>query len=137
MKKVSIISGIFALLFLISVTCTQQVQTSEEPAKIENTLQSVSYLKDTIGNDPQLLLGMFTRYNEAIDSIGYPEAGYKLWIIQEDTSDVTFMIEGFWPNQEAYNIIHNHPLYKKAGESEENEFSGMVRVKYHRFIRVN
>ena len=114
MKRTSACSAVFALLFLISVACTQDVQVAEEPAKIENTLQSVSYFKDTIGYDPQVRLGMFASYNTAIDSIGYPDAGYKLWIIQEDTSEIRFMVEGFWPDQEAYEIIHDHPLYQRA-----------------------
>ena len=29
------------------------------------------------------------------------------------------MINGFWPDQAAYNQIHNHELYKSASEAED------------------
>ena len=74
--------------------------------------------------------------NEAIDEIGYPDAGYKVWLIQSDTSDVRFLLEGFWPNQDVYNEIHDHQLYKEAYELIENNWDGLVSLEYHRFIKI-
>ncbi len=135
MKKTILFSSIM-ILIMISISCSTQTQETEEPAKIENTLQSVSYFKDTVGYDPQLLLEAFTKTNAAIDEIGYPDAGYKLWIIQADTADIRFMVEGFWPDQEAYDIIHNHQLYQDATAADSNIWEGLVSVKYHRFVKV-
>ena len=124
------------IISVISISCTDQTKEAEEPVKIENTLQSVSFFKDTVGNNPQLLLEAFTKINEAIDEIGYPDAGYKLWLIQSDTTDIRFMTEGFWPNQEVYDIIHDHQLYEDAMEAETGIWDGLESVKYHRFIKV-
>ena len=135
MKRfISIIGLVTLSITLISISCTTPVKEIEETTKIENTLQSVSYYKDTIGYETQRLLDAFNIFNEAIDSIGYPDAGYKLWLIQEDSSEIRFMVEGLWPNQEVYEEIHNHQLYKDARENN-NEFNwdGLVNIEYHRF----
>ncbi len=135
MKKTVLFTAIL-IFILFSFSCTTQTQETEEPAKIENTLQSVSYFKDTVGYDSQRLLEALTKTNEAIDSIGYPDAGYKLWIIQADTADIRFMVEGFWPDQEAYDIIHNHQLYQDAQVADSTTWEGLESVEYHRFVKV-
>ena len=135
-RSISIIGIVTLSISLISISCTNPVNEVEKPKKIENTLQSVSYLKDTIGSDPQQLLEAFNLFNEVIDSIGYPDAGYKLWLIQEDSSEVRFMLEGLWPNQAIYDEIHNHQLYTDAWENFDFDWEGMTRNEYHRFTLV-
>ena len=135
-KSISIIALLTLSFSLISISCTNPVNEVEEPKKIENTLRSVSFWKDTIGRDPQQLLDAFNKFNEAIDSIGYPDAGYKFWLIQEDSSEIRFMIEGFWPNQAIYDEIHNQQLYKDAQEMIVSKWDGLVNLEYHRFTLV-
>jgi hypothetical protein len=137
MKRFISIIGIVTLsISIISTSCTSPVKEIEETTTIENTLQSVSYLKDTIGYDTQQLLEDFNLFNEVIDSIGYPDAGYKLWLIQEDSSEIRFMIEGFWPNQAIYDEIHNHQLYKDTWENNDIDLTGLIPVEYHRFTKI-
>ena len=137
MKRIISFTAIVTLsISLISSSCTNPGNEAELPTKIENTLQSVSYIKDTIGHDLQQLLSAFNEFNEVIDSIGYPDAGYKLWLIQEDSSEISFMIEGLWPNQAIYDEIHNHQLYKDAWENDAIDWTGLVRVEYHRFSKI-
>lgn len=126
------------ILFLMFAGCTQQLKESEENDKIENTLQSVSLLYDSTGIDPSELHSMFERVNKAIDSIGYPDAGYKLWLIQGDSiKDFRFMIEGFWPNQAIYDTIHNNKLYINAWNSEDMKiWKKFKTISYHRFLLV-
>ena len=135
-RRISIIGIVTLFILLISISCTNPVNEVEEPKKIENTLQSVSYLTDSIGNDPQQILEAFIQFNEVIDSIGYPDAGYKFWLIQEDSSEIRFMIEGFWPNQAIYDEIHNQQLYKDAQEKIVSSWDGLVNLEYHRFTLV-
>ncbi len=138
MKRIIPIIGIMTLsLSLISTSCTNSIKEIEETTKIENTLQSVSYMKDTIGYDTQQLLEAFNKFNEVIDSIGYPDAGYKIWLIQEDSSDIRFMVEGLWPNQKIYDEIHNNQLYLDAWENDEFNWNGLVRMEYHRFKKID
>ena len=137
MKRIISFTAIVTLsISLISSSCTNPGNEAELPTKIENTLQSVSYIKDTIGHDLQQLLSAFNEFNEVIDSIGYPDAGYKLWLIQEDSSEISFMIEGLWPNQAIYDEIHNHQLYIDASANDNFNWDGMTRIEYHRFILI-
>jgi hypothetical protein len=50
------------------------------------------------------------------------------------------MLEGYWPDQAVYDLIHNHELYKNAGkgyEQEEEElWKGLKSTSYNRFILV-
>jgi len=134
--KTTILSGL--ILFVLFASCTQKSKESEEIKKIENTLQSVSLLYDSIGINPSELLSMFERINIAIDSIGYPDAGYKLWLIQDDSiKDFRFMLEGYWPNQAIYDTIHNNKLYLNAWNSEDEKvWRKMKNISYNRFLLV-
>jgi hypothetical protein len=138
MRKTFLAITIMTVL-LASQSCNTQVSDAEEPAKIENTLQSVSYFQDTVGVDPTVLIKAFALMNEAIEEIGYPDAGYKLWIRESDTSDVRFMIEGLWPDQAAYELIHDNQLYIDASTRTANDTAmvGLVSVEYYRFEKIN
>ena len=136
-KKVSLIAIIFIVVCFILVSCNNQANEIGQAVRIENTLQSVSYMQDTAGMDPQIILKALNNFNQAIEEIGYPDAGYKLWIIQDNSSEIRFMIEGFWPDQNAYTLIHEHDLYKRAAEENIKTIeSGLKSVEYHRFRRV-
>ena len=134
MKRLSIAFLLVASFSLIMISCNT-AQETDEAEKIENTLQSVSYFQDTVGLDPLLLKEIITALNEAIDEIGYPDAGYKLWVNQSEESDVKFMVEGLWPDQETYDIIHDNQLYLDAGEANRSKMDGLVRLEYHRFAK--
>jgi len=126
------------LVLLIFFSCDQSEDESGDQTKIENTLKSVSLFQDSLGIDPSKLFADFEKVNVAIDSIGYPDAGYKIWeVVSDDSLSFRFMVEGFWPDQKTYEIIHNHELYKKA--TTENENSSWISLKstwYYRFNRV-
>jgi len=119
-------------------SCTQKGKETESTLKIENTLKSVSLMYDSIGIDPSLLFNMFEKANKAIDSIGYPDAGYKLWLLQGDEpKDFRFMLEGYWPNQAIYDTIHKNEIYLNAWNSiDEEVWNKLKRISYYRFILV-
>jgi hypothetical protein len=132
---ISILLVFFALPIFLS--CTQPVSELEDPIKIENTLKSVSLLNDSIPIDPAELLASLKRINAAIDSIGYPDAGYKLWQLKSDSIlNFRFMVEGHWPDQNGYDAIHDHELYKTAFEAEDQIWEGVERTWYNRFTKV-
>lgn len=138
--KINLI-GFLAIFFIVfyCTSCMQKVKESEDVSKIENTLKSVHLMKDSIGIDPSLILSYLDRVNKAIDSIGYPDAGYKLWIVQSDTvKDLRFIFEGNWPNQAIYDTIHNHELFKNITPTpdEEKLFDELKRISYNRFTLV-
>lgn len=137
MKKVFLLS---LIITVIIVSCTQNKAVPE--TIIENTLKSVSFWYDSVGIDPHDLFLSVERVNKAIDSIGYPDAGYKVWLVQSDTNKAyRFMMEGYWPNQAIYDTIHNHELYKNANKAaaskeEEELWKALKGVDYNRFTLV-
>lgn len=138
MKRIVLITSILILaLAIVSMSCNTQAEETQEPTKIENTLLSVSVWQDSIQVDPAKLLASLERINEAIDSIGYPDAGYKLWLNQSDTVNYyKFMINGFWPNQEVYDEIHDNEMYKNSLDGDEELWNNLNQTWYNRFTRV-
>lgn len=134
MKKIILLSIFVSMIFF---HCKQKV---EPEMKLENTLKSVSLYYDSVGIDPKDLFMFCDRANKMIDSIGYPDAGYKLWQVQSDTNkSYRFMIEGYWPNQAIYDTIHNNELYKNykpASKAEEDLWKALKSVSYNRFTIV-
>ena len=128
----------FALLIAMVVGgCNQNKAVPE--TRIDNTLKSVTFFYDSVGIDPHLLFISLEQMNKAIDSIGYPDAGYKVWLVQSDTNKAyRFMIEGYWPNQAIYDTIHNSVLYKDANEavSRDEIWKALKDVSYNRFTLV-
>ena len=137
MKTRNYFVGFLAMSFMI-IFCFNCSQKKVDVVKIENTLKSVSLFYDSTGVNPSELISFLDRMNKAIDSIGYPDAGYKLWIVQSDTSkDYRFMLEGYWPDQAAYDLIHNDELYKNASEGgDETIWKHLKNISYNRFVMV-
>jgi hypothetical protein len=137
MKKL-IFMPVMVLSILVCQSCTQKSNDSENTGGIENTLKSVSLLYDSLMVEPKDLLATFERINKAIDTIGYPDAGYKLWLIQGDSiKDFRFMLEGYWPNQAIYDTIHKNKMYLNAATPEmEKLWEKVKNISYHRFTLV-
>jgi len=129
---------LFLILLVIFGSCTQKSKEPVSINQVENTLKSITYLNDTVGIDPSVVFSIFENINKAIDSIGYPDAGYKLWIIQNDSAkEMRFMVEGNWPNQAIYDSIHHHALYQNASSPEDMEvWKKMKIISYNRFLVV-
>lgn len=139
MKNPVKFGGFLCALFMIScfTFCTSKVKTPKETTKIENTLKSVSFLSDSVKVVPSDLLVSLEYTNHVIDSLGYPDAGYKLWIIQSDTAkNIRFMIEGYWPDQATYDLIHRQKEYRTAFDKYQKVWEGLKIVSYKRFVAV-
>lgn len=72
-------------------------------------------------NETEFLAG-FRALNEAVRSTGHMDAGYTLFRITEaqvgDTPPIgkDYVLIGYWPNQSAYDQIHESAAYVAAGE---------------------
>jgi len=136
-KKHYLLIIIAVSVFTVFYSCEDKATESDKPAKIENTLKSVSLLTDSVPTDPAVLLKSLEKINAVIDTIGYPNAGYKLWLLNSaDSVDFKFMLEGYWPNQETYDLIHNHELYKNEMEKEKSVLEGLKNIGYYKFTKV-
>lgn len=139
LKKIKLLFSAL-LIFSLLGACTQEVAQTDAPPKIENTMKSVSIMQDSVPIDLEELRVAFNGMNLAIDSIGYPDAGYELWVMNggNDSLGYRFMVEGHWPDQEGYDLIHGHDLYKQASEKVGKDYwEKLTRVSYHRFSRAN
>jgi len=138
MKKLFLATSVIVAVTVFSISsCTQKDIEKEEYSKIENTLKSVSFWQDSLQVDPAKLLASIEQVNKAIDSIGYPDAGYQLWLVQSDTvADYRFQINGYWPNQEVYDEIHNHELYINPTVLDKELWNNLHVIRYDRFTRV-
>jgi hypothetical protein len=135
-KTLTVLTPFAFLLFLYSCT-PKEAQPVDQPAKIDNTLKSVSLMQDSAGIDATAAFAGLKRVNLAIDSIGYPDAGYKMWeVVGEDSTGFKFMVEGYWPDKETYDLIHDHELYKEATDTEDANWDGLKTIWYHRFKKV-
>lgn len=127
---------ILILLFaaVAAFSCTENQRQSNENTVAENTLKSVSLFLDTVSVDAQELKKSAERINAAIDSIGYPDAGYRIWeVVSSDSLNFKFMVEGYWPDQATYDTIHQHHLYQDIVQKEEALWQGLQQNWYYRF----
>lgn len=141
MKTRTYFISFLAVFTIMTFLCSSCKQKTGEVTRIENTLKSVSLFYDSTGVDPSALLASIERMNKAIDSIGFPDAEYKIWVVQSDTfKQYRFMLEGYWPDQAAYDLIHNHELYKNANKEIDQEdaelWNSLKSISYNRFVRI-
>jgi hypothetical protein len=137
MKTKTYFNGLWVmpLIIFLCIFCAQKGNESKTVVNLENTIKSVSFWSDSIGIETSELISMIDRLNESIDSIGYPDAGYKVWLVQGDTvENLRFLIEGSWPNQDIYTTIHNHELYDKS--SRDKVLSKLKMVSYYRVTQL-
>ena len=138
-KKVIVVRNLtVVILFAVILSFGFNLNDSSKKKEIENTLKSVSLFQAEGEIDPIQLYKDFETVNQAIDKIGYPDAGYVLWEVKSDDNvDFRFMVEGFWPDQETYTLIHDHPLYKKATDQvKEGYFKSLKSTSYYRFNKI-
>jgi ketosteroid isomerase-like protein len=89
------------------------------------------------------LLAGFRELNEAVRSTGYMDAGYSLLRVTqaqvEDTPSVgkDYILIGHWPDQAAYDEIHESAAYIAAGEKLQSTFDAMSEsVAYSRYVQL-
>jgi hypothetical protein len=114
MRKRTIFPFLLVFLGIFAYGLTQ-CDTDRQDERFK--LKSISLWSDTSGIDPYMLRTSLERINKTIDSIGYPGAGYRLWVVTEDSLEFRFMIEGLWPDQESYDKINDDERYKNAIEN--------------------
>lgn len=134
-KTISVCTSMFVILSLLVISCNQKSEETEKPIKIENTLISVALLKDTIGWDLEELRNSVQEINSVIDEIGYPDAGYDIWINQDEDAESRFLHVGNWPSQEIYNTIHNDQRYIDANNAIHDKFGEPDIIQYDRYKR--
>jgi len=85
------------------------------------------------------LAAALSAMNAGVAEAGYPDAGYRLWkVTGEQAGKFAYLLEGNWPNQEAYDIIHDHPAFRAAVEEWvsvlETAAEGQV---YNRYVEIS
>ncbi|MCB0637561.1 MAG: hypothetical protein KDC54_13120 [Lewinella sp.] len=123
-------------LSLVAISATSVHRTG--PAEMGgNTLKSVSLFQDTVALDAKVLRDGLAKMNAAIADIGYPEAGYQLWEVEAaEGLGFHYMVEGHWPDEETYQLIHDDYRYTTASEEALSMMTQLARVSYHRYSLV-
>ena len=80
----------------------------------------------------------FHDINAIIAEAGYPEAGYRLWkVTGEQTGEYTYLWEGNWPSQAAYDSIHAIPAYTETGGRHQSLWDALVADQvYNRYVEI-
>ena len=76
------------------------------------------------------------KVNAAISQSGHHMAGYRLWKVVGDLEgEYTYVWEGVWPSQDAYDVIHDSEAYRMAGEDFDYESFWPLQV-YNRYEEI-
>jgi quinol monooxygenase YgiN len=77
-------------------------------------------------------------FNKVIAKIGYPNASYSLWKkVGDGDGEYTHVWEGNWPDQAAYDAIHENEEYKKAVEMHRSKFEkAMEKQVYQKYLEI-
>lgn len=76
------------------------------------------------------------KVNAAIAQEGHHMAGYRLWKVVGDLEgEFTYVWEGVWPSQDAYDAIHDSEAYRMAGEDFDYESFWPLQV-YNRYEEI-
>lgn len=136
MKFPQVILSICLVSSLAFTSCKPKLIPLAQPLKIENTLKTITLYPDSLSADSSQFLKLLEQLNAAIDSMGYPDAGYQVWKV-ENTDDLfyKFMVEGNWPDAETYDMILHHELYQSLPGMETPHGAGL-RTRNHRLIKV-
>jgi hypothetical protein len=110
--------------------------TTGQTAEKGPALKSLHLLNLPDGMTEEDLAGVLTKANGAIHGEGHHMAGYRLWkVTGEQVGDYAYMSEGNWPNQEAYDAIHENEAYVAAVEGFDYDAIRPVQV-YNRYVEI-
>ena len=104
------------LFFCLSSCDTTTSRTNLAQVKISPSVVKSIMLYDTIQGIPlDTVLSALEKINLVIRNIDDRPAGYSLWQVQSDTiQDYRYLIQGTWPDQDSYDLIHQHPEFRKV-----------------------
>ena len=131
-RRILLTTAAVASVLVVSVG-TRHLAAGPEPA-----LKSLHLLNLPASVTEADFVAALSAMNAAVVEAGYPHAGYRLWkVTGEQTGDFTYLFEGNWPNQEAYDIIHSHPAYEGAGERFESFWEPVMEAQvYNRYVEI-
>ena len=116
---------------VIALSCSEGMKQSG--SLTENSLKSVSTYAEFEPVQISDLKTSLNKINTVIAEIGYPGAGYTLWSIENPDIEEKYMVEGNWPDQKSYDIIHQDERYTKALEAEQPLWDKLSRSTYDQF----
>ncbi len=84
------------------------------------------------------LAEVLAEFNTAVAEAGYPTSGYRLWRVAGDQSGgYAYLWVGYWPDQAAYDDIHEHPAYRAAAERWGSFYETLAPTQaYDRYVEV-
>jgi hypothetical protein len=129
LRRVFLLPACFAVLLVAGVTAKQRVSPALKSHHLFNLPATITEAE---------FAAVLGDLNSAIAEAGYPEAGYRLWkVTGEQVGDYTYLWEGNWPSQAAYDTIHDHAAYAAAIERIPSSFDAMEEAQiYNRYVEI-
>ena len=120
---------------LVSAADVAQAQVrvvSDDPPP---SFKSVHFFNLTWDAEEAFLVEALQDLNSAIEEIGYPDAGYRLWKVSTRREGrYAYLLEGVWPDQVAYDAIHASAIWQRAVERAQPVMGQIVEQEvYDRF----
>jgi hypothetical protein len=130
--------------FLIVCVCVVAVLTSTFTVAARThaaplpALKSVHLFTPPDSMNETRILALLAESNGVMRRIGYPNASYRLWkLSSKQTGAPTYMVEGVWPSQAAYDSIHTHELWTASGKKLDAAYTAMYGTQvYYRYVQV-
>lgn len=116
---------------------------SSLPSPAPATLKSVHLINLPPGTTESELVADLRRLNAGVWEAGYRSAGYDLWRLASSQSPEStptgfeFIMEGLWPDQGAYDGIHESEAFLAALETLGDVFDRITPgQRYSRYVQV-
>lgn len=127
-------------MLLLLVACQAPInQDTLLNKKNKNMLKTMSLYRSFSNATESQLLSAIQEANELIAGLGYPNSGYSFWKVQKlEVGSFQYLLQGSWPGEEAYDIIHTSEEFKAFARKYETLFEREGGdYEYFRFERLN
>ncbi|MGM9509055.1 hypothetical protein ACS5NO_15075 [Larkinella sp. GY13] len=133
MKKLLISLSALWLLVNLSMSASAQAQQTAT-----TQLKSIHLFDMPAGVTEAQLSAVIGELNTVIKRLGYSNAGYTLYKVAGKGADkYHYFFEGNWPNNEAYQKIHDDKSFQEADKKLGTVYEKIKAVElYRRLVRV-
>ena len=119
----------------VSAADVAQAQVPVISDDLTPSFKSVHFFNLTWDAEEAFLVEALQELNIAIEEVGYPDAGYRLWRVSTHREGrYAYLLEGIWPDQATYDAIHASAIWLRAVERAQPVMGQIVEQEvYDRF----
>jgi hypothetical protein len=127
---------LLAVVSILSLSSVNQLHAQQKnndgPALMSIHLINVPSAKE------QEMAHIMTEFNKLFSILGFPEVKYQLWRVSGNQSGAyTHVWNSVWPNQDAYDKVHQNDDYKNLVEKHRQHVEVFIsKETYNRYVQV-